>query len=123
MNPHIVQKWLKSLKKGKYKQEKRVLKGSGNYFSVIGVLLDITKDITRGKWHGNWFLPSSEKFTKGGNQSCYSMPVFAAKKLGFRHLKNDYPLGHGLKSSNIETLNEQYNFDELTEVIKTEYLT
>jgi len=112
INPEIILKWLEALKNGKYKQEKRFLKGRGDYFSVVGVLLDITKDITGGKWNGAWFIPSNERFTKGRNQDNYYMPLFVAEKLGCNRFDINC----------LSLLNEQGTFEELAEIIKTKRL-
>ena len=111
MDKIIVEMWLLNLGSGLYRQEKKFLRGQGDYYSAIGVLLDITREITGGKWHGCWFIPKGEWFTKGYNQDNYYMPNFAAGKLNYTGFQNDYVV-----------LNQSKTFDELVIIIKTEYL-
>lgn len=114
-DPKIINQWIEALRSGQYKQEKYFLKArnDNNYFSVLGVLLDITRHITGGEWHGQWWVKkgrSFENWTKDGNCNI-SIPPFALKKLGLKSV------------SNLIELNEEHDFKELILIIEKEYLT
>ncbi len=120
IQPEIVERWLKALRSDKYKQEPYYLRGKGNYYSCLGVLLEITKDITGGEWHGNgyWFKPKTEEFTKDVNQECFNMPRFAYDKLGMKwHLKKLH-----LRTNCLAELNTMLDFKRLADIIESEYL-
>ena len=123
-DPVIINQWVTAILSGEYFQERRFLKAKNNYryFSVLGILCEITKDLTGGKWNGCWFLPKDEEFDKGVNQQSYDAPEFVYKKLGLKDFKTYYPLGHGKKSNHLALLNEQYNLNELADIIQKEYL-
>ena len=125
-NLEIIKQWVEAIRSGEYLQEKRFLRATtnGKYFSVLGILLDISQDVTGGEWHGMWFVRkgrSFENWTKDGN-SCTTIPWFARKALGLKELTVSYPVSHGKESSCLATLNENYNFDELADIIENEYL-
>ena len=110
-NLKYISKWINALRSGKYSQESRYLKGRGNYFSVLGVLCDVSRDFTGGEWHGQWFVKKGLSFrdwTKNGN-SCVSVPDWALKKLG-------------LTSRFIYlTKNKSHTFEELAAIIENEF--
>ena len=120
MDKLIVDMWLLNLRSGLYLQERTQLKGTGNYYSALGVLLEITKSITGGDWQGTWFKPKNAEFTKRHNQSCYDAPYFVKKKLGIKDLDIKYSFG-GYQTGCIAQLNEIYTFDELANIIENEY--
>ena len=120
MDKLIVDMWLLNLRSGLYLQERTQLKGTGNYYSAMGVLLEITKSITGGDWNGTWFKPKNAEFTKRHNQSCYDAPYFVKKKLGIKDLDIKYSFG-GYQTGCIAQLNEIYTFDELANIIENEY--
>ena len=121
----IIEQWIAAIRSGEYLQERHFLRAVNNdsYFSVLGVLCEITKDVTGGKWNGQWFIPKNSQFTKGFNQDSKFAPEFVMKKLGLRLFSVYYPLGHGQESNNLYFLNEQYNFEELADMIETNYLS
>ena len=121
MDKLIVDMWLLNLRSGLYLQERTQLKGTGNYYSAMGVLLEITKGITGGDWNGTWFKPKNAEFTKRHNQSCYDAPYFVKKKLGIKDFDIKYSFG-GYQTGCISQLNEIYTFEELAKIIENQYL-
>ena len=120
MSPEIVKRWLKALRSGNFKQETHYLKGADNYYSVLGVLLEVTKDITGGEWHGYWFKPKSERFTKGINQDCDDIPRLFLDKLNMKkYLRRKYA---GTQDLVLLNTYNGYDFERLADIIEDEYL-
>lgn len=130
-----IKRWLEALKSGKYKEKQFtytdnfrekivILKYRQGYtsFSALGVLLEVTKDITGGEWHGEWFVKkglSFEDWTKSGNSNVH-IPPFALEKLGFKTIESDLiPSGD---INEIALMNVYLNFTEIAIIIENNYL-
>lgn len=130
LDAKAVQSWVQTLRSGKYLQKDWAVRDrngkwvglryyKGGRFSALGVLCEITKDLTDGKWHGSWFLPKDEQFTKGSNQSEFKLPPFVEQKLGFKRTESDL-IGD---INELARMNAYYSFKELADIIESEYLT
>lgn len=122
MNPEIVQRWIKALRSGKYIKTIGKLRNHRevNCMSALGVLLDITKKETGGRWRGMWFELAPEK----GDQ--YWVPSFAAKKLNIDShgsFKRKCKLGKGFYSLTDLNDNSSYTLKMMADVVEENFLT
>ena len=120
----IIKRWVKALRSGEYLQEKYSLKSTtiDNKFSALGLLCEITQDITGGKWHGNRFELNGEASDWLNDTSCPSLPEFVAKRIGITNFKYYYTIESG-KSNQLYQLNKVFDFNQLADIIENEYKT
>lgn len=127
-----IKRWVEALKSGKYLQKAwtpapnkgrtTVLKYYKGYkhFSALGLLCEVTKELTGGKWNGEWFLPANEEFTKGGNQENILLPAFVEKKLGIKIIKSDLiPSGD---INQLARMGAYLSFKQIAIIVESEYL-
>lgn len=134
LNKEAFSNWVHALRSGNYRQkqwtytdnyrEKLVIlkHREKNYFSALGLLCEITKDITGGEWHGEWFVKkglSFEDWTKDGNSNII-VPDWALEALGVKNIESDL-----IPSGNINELSEinvYKSFEDIANIIEYEYL-
>lgn len=135
LNKEAFNNWVKALRSGKYLQKQwtytedyrekvvilKHIRGN-KHFSALGVLCEVTKDLTGGEWHGEWFVKkglSFEDWTKDGNSNTVA-PEWALEALGVKDIESDL-----IPSGNINELsqiNVHESFEEIADIIETEYL-
>ena len=125
--------WIAALRSGQYKQKvwtytnkfrdkTTILKYRvGDYhFSALGVLCEVTKDLTGGEWHGEWFVKkglSFEDWTKDGNSNIH-VPHWALEKLGIKTIESDL-----IQNINqLSNMNVYMDFKQIADIIESEYL-
>jgi hypothetical protein len=55
MKTEIKERWINALRSGEYRQDKTCLRTINGY-CCLGVLLDVTKDISKGNWYNSVFV-------------------------------------------------------------------
>lgn len=128
LNTDAFKSWVEALRSG-YKQKGWTrapnkgkiisLKNSqSEYYSALGVLCDVTKDLTGGKWVNGYFMPQDESFTRGAQQERFYTPRFVEEKLGIKNIKSE--LIRDIRE--LAVMNVYLSFTEIADLIESEYV-
>jgi hypothetical protein len=72
LNPELKKKWIDALRSGKYNQGRTYLAKNNNY-CCLGVLADLSGNLTDEKENGIRFCKTNEESPKGKGWSCVSL--------------------------------------------------
>ena len=81
LNKPIIQKWIRALRSGRYKQTRKFLRSDGKY-CCLGVLCNIVKPQVKGKWYGSCF-----KVKDNGDE--FNLPVSVQNFAGVSNSLHD----------------------------------
>ncbi len=110
MKKDIMQKWVKALRSGKYKQTTETLKGK-NGFCCLGVLCDLSK---QGKWQSQEYR-TQEGLTDGG------IPLSVRTWAGINGNKGCGTISSLKKSLVYFNDVAKKNFNEIADIIEKHY--
>jgi hypothetical protein len=116
MNKAIAMKWVKALRSGKYKQGKEQLRTVEGEYCCLGVLCDITKEQTRGKWDE---MGRFSRLTQGDG---VVLPYFVREVTGMQSDDGRLPgeVANKLKNYDLAALNDGggYGFKRIANLIE-----
>ena len=110
MKKDVMQKWVKALRSGKYKQATEQLK-DGNSYCCLGVLCDISK---QGKWYGAGY-EVNEEFDDA------KLPVAIRKWAGIKVRSANGNIPSVKKSLVHFNDTAKKNFKEIADIIEKNY--
>lgn len=121
MNKEIKSKWIKALKGGDYMQAEDALADGAGGYCCLGVLCEITKIETGGKWvgHGN-FAQGEDSMGVGG-----TLPNFVKEYVGMSSnegaLMTPRKVGGEMYSTLAQLNDNGLTFGEIADIIEAEY--
>lgn len=118
MKKSIMQKWVKALRSGKYKQAKGALSSPrGASHCCLGVLCDITKKETGGEWNGQYFRKDGNRGSRG------YLPKFVRDFVGMKSINGTLPFDYFERKTSLAAENDEggTGFKRIADIIEANY--
>lgn len=120
MNKEIREQWTAALRSGEYKQGIGFLRDRQDNYCCLGVLCDLTKELTGQEWskpNSTWLFGDSEDDISSSVLTCHVSDVTGLSDLaGKFNLFGEY--GNGDFDTALTTLNDEgFTFAQIADVI------